>query len=587
MDPITLSILFGSAALAGAGITRAMNEPEPGDMVIRKVFNTSDGWMTTELLSPYTLDLTGQILDMNLNGLWPKIESGFFRVMVLALPGGDLKKQVLLVLQSAGQYGWFLSEAYCPGYRRVQGRLAYQRIEALLGFLNTDPADVVVNHAMSLTDLNARYDYLKFAISANPQLAALLSMSDDFKTITRETVKVVDPATYNRVESQRAGQVRRQLGVQPYSVTDHSLDYPSFTRGRSPSPEEEEAFHARARAEQEVSDQVRIDKAMNMPYQSHSTIRQGWDGPTRPYTWSPRAEYTEKLGVSHPHIADRIRELSAEQGEPLPEQQQSSGIIPEEAMEATREAVQQRAQNAIQHVLNLPRNAQVPFLQSMARSDAAAMALIARDERMTEIIRGLKGGDQDMTRVRLLTAQVLRTVNQIPEPRAQLQYLEQISEKYPGATRASPEIRARLSDLEAMVHPERALIPEKNPITGPWADPEGLYRAMKKAGVTAPPPQRRGPDNVVNPSMGYPRSVRGRSLTPEEEKAFYERGAIQQRAQNAIQHVLNLPRSAQIPFLQSMARDDAAAMALMARDERMTEILKSLKGSNQDGTRRR
>lgn len=220
MDPITLSILFGSAALAGAGITRAMNEPEPGDMVIRKVFNTSDGWMVTELLSPYTLDLTGQILDMNLNGLWPKIESGFFRVMVLALPGGDLKKQVLLVLQSAGQYGWFLSEAYCPGYRRVQGRLAYQRVEALLGFLNTDPADVVVNHAMSLTDLNARYNYLKFAISANPQLAALLSMSDDFKTITRETVKVVDPATYARVETQRRGQIR-QLNT-PSSF--HNLD---------------------------------------------------------------------------------------------------------------------------------------------------------------------------------------------------------------------------------------------------------------------------------------------------------------------------------------------------------------------------
>lgn len=215
MDPVMLTTLFGSAAITWMGIQKERSDrAEDREIVLRRLFDTSDGWIATELLSAEALNATSQILNTQLLQWWPKVKGGFYKVVVLAQPGGPLERQVVLILASAGRYGWFLSEAFCPGFRRVTGRLNYQRIEALLNSLNRDPADEVVNTAAKIFDLNQRYAYLKRALTANPQLSALLSVSEPFLEITRATVKQVDPETYERVESRRAEQELRRDGEQ-------------------------------------------------------------------------------------------------------------------------------------------------------------------------------------------------------------------------------------------------------------------------------------------------------------------------------------------------------------------------------------
>lgn len=204
MDPVTLTTLFGSAALAWMGVRHTMNERAIDDrIVLRKLFDTSDGWMATELMSPEALQLTGQIMDVSLIQWWPKVKGGFFKVVVLAQPGAPIERQIVLLLESAGRYGWYLNEAHHPGFRRVEGRLNYQRIDALMNSLNKDPAEEVVRTATQILDLKKRYAYLKRALTANPQLSALLSQSEPFLEITRATVKQVDPETYEEVEAKR------------------------------------------------------------------------------------------------------------------------------------------------------------------------------------------------------------------------------------------------------------------------------------------------------------------------------------------------------------------------------------------------
>lgn len=213
MDPITLTTLFGSAALVWMGLQRTLQERAVDDrIVLRKIFDTSDGWMATELMSPEALNATGHITDLSLLQWWPKVKGGFYKVVVLSQPGAPLHRQIVLLLESAGRYGWYLNQAHHPGFRRVEGRLNYQRIDALLNALNKDPAEEVVNTAAKIMDLKKRYAYLKRALTANPQLSALLSQSEPFLEITRSTVKQVDPETYQEVEEKKA---RRLEATEP------------------------------------------------------------------------------------------------------------------------------------------------------------------------------------------------------------------------------------------------------------------------------------------------------------------------------------------------------------------------------------
>jgi len=214
MDPVTLSTLFGSATLVWLGLNRTMQERVHDDtIVLRKIFDTSDGWMATELMSAEALNATGHIMNLSLIHWWPSVKSGFFKVVVLSQPGAPLQRQIVLLLESAGNYGWYLSQAHHPGYRRVEGRLNYQRIESVLNeCLNKDPAEEVVNTAAKILDLTKRYAYLKRALTANPQLSALLSQSEPFLEITRSTVKQVDPETYEEVEEKKE---RRLEGKEP------------------------------------------------------------------------------------------------------------------------------------------------------------------------------------------------------------------------------------------------------------------------------------------------------------------------------------------------------------------------------------
>lgn len=213
MDPISLLLLFGSGALIGFATRREFqNQQRDQDIVIRRVYETFDGWICTELMSAQALNLVGQIMDMDLLAWWPKVESESFQVIIITQPGAPIDRQIIVLLEKGGDYGWSLSEAYHHGYRKVDQRIDYQRIDQLLQSLNTDPADVVVRTAVEMTDPVRRYEYLRYALTANPELSALLSRDDQFVDVVRRTVKA--PAVVDFKAAQK-GPVQRQLPYTP------------------------------------------------------------------------------------------------------------------------------------------------------------------------------------------------------------------------------------------------------------------------------------------------------------------------------------------------------------------------------------
>jgi hypothetical protein len=189
MDPVSLAILFGAGALVGYATQRNHQEQSRDDqIVLRRVYETNDGWICTELMSAEALNAVGQIMDLDLLAWWPKVESGFFKVVILTQPGAPVSRQVVVLLEGAGKYGWFLNQAQRHGYRKVFNRTDYQRIGQLLGVLNTDPAEEVVRTATKITDPVKRYQYLRYALTANPQLSAILSQDNQFVEVVRKTV---------------------------------------------------------------------------------------------------------------------------------------------------------------------------------------------------------------------------------------------------------------------------------------------------------------------------------------------------------------------------------------------------------------
>lgn len=206
MDPITLTLLFGAGALVGFAAQGEINDSSVDrNIVIRRLFETSDGWLCTELMSPAALAGVGQLMDLDLQQWWPKVQSGLYKVVAITQPGGPLDHQVVALLEGAGDYGWSLDQAYRHGYRKVDQRIDYQRIQSLLQYLNTDPADVVVEQATLMNDPVQRYHYLRYALTANPELSAMLSRDDLFVEVVRRTVKAPS------VERLKAEQEARQM----------------------------------------------------------------------------------------------------------------------------------------------------------------------------------------------------------------------------------------------------------------------------------------------------------------------------------------------------------------------------------------
>ena len=190
MDPITLSILFGAGALMGYAAQRnAQEQAYDRSIILRRVYETTDGWLCTELCNAQALNSVGQILNLNLLAWWPKVDSGCFKVIIITQPGAPLDRHIVVLLESAGAYGWYLNQAHRFGYRMVQQRIDYQRINSLIDQFNKDPAEEVAKTAAGILNAIERYKYLRYALTANPRLSALLSRSDDFLRITRNTVK--------------------------------------------------------------------------------------------------------------------------------------------------------------------------------------------------------------------------------------------------------------------------------------------------------------------------------------------------------------------------------------------------------------
>ena len=190
MDPITLSLLFGAGALVGyAAQQNAQNQNEDQTILLRRIYETFDGWICTELMSAEALNAVGQIMDLDLLSKWPKVQSGFFKVVILTQPRAPIDRQIVVVLESAGDYGWYLNQANHHGNRKVRHRINYQRINQMIDQLNKDPAEEVVRTATRISNPIRRYKYLRYALTANPRLSALLSKDEHFVDLVRRTVQ--------------------------------------------------------------------------------------------------------------------------------------------------------------------------------------------------------------------------------------------------------------------------------------------------------------------------------------------------------------------------------------------------------------
>lgn len=213
MDPITLSILFGAGALIGYATQQSAREQaEDKTIMLARLYQTTDGWLCTELASHEALNLVGQIMDLNLLAWWPKVKSGCYKVIIVTHPGGPLNQHIIVLLESAGSYGWYLNQAHRYGYRKVTQRIDYQRINDLIDFLNKDPAEEVATTASQIMDPVRRYKYLRYALTANPRLSALLSKSDDFLRVTRACVETPE------VRQLKERKHQKQLPEQEYRM---------------------------------------------------------------------------------------------------------------------------------------------------------------------------------------------------------------------------------------------------------------------------------------------------------------------------------------------------------------------------------
>jgi hypothetical protein len=189
VDPVSLTILFGAGALAGYAMQTGHNaQMVDHDVVIKQVFRTSDGWMCTELCNEHTLQMVGQILDLDLAAWWPKVKSGAFKVVTITDPGAPLTSHVVVLLEGAGKYGWFVNQVQRAGYRQVRDRINYQRIGALVDQLNTDPAEEVARRAATITDPVKRWNYFRLAATSNPALGALMSQDEHLVDMLKRTV---------------------------------------------------------------------------------------------------------------------------------------------------------------------------------------------------------------------------------------------------------------------------------------------------------------------------------------------------------------------------------------------------------------
>ncbi len=234
MDPISLTLLFGVGAVAGYAMQRgAQLQARDDSIVLRQIYRTGDGWLATELMSAEALNATGQIMDLDLLSWWPKVNSGFFKVVILTHPGGPLDNHIVLLIESAGKYGWYLNQAHHHGYRQVRERVNFQRISDVIGQLNTDPAEEVVRTAAKISDPIKRYKYLRYALTANPQLSALLSQDEHFVDLVRSTVGT--PQVQQLKGEQRDAPSRRQLRGVPVPAAPALPLHESFETGPTPA----------------------------------------------------------------------------------------------------------------------------------------------------------------------------------------------------------------------------------------------------------------------------------------------------------------------------------------------------------------
>ncbi len=234
MDPITLSILFGASALVGyAAKHNAQIQNEDHSIVLRRIYESFDGWICTELMSAEALNSVGQIMDLDLLSKWPKVESGFFKVVILTRPGAPIDRQVVVVLESAGDYGWYLNQANHHGNRKVRHRINYQRINQMIDELNKDPAEEVVRIATQISDPVRRYKYLRYALTANPRLSALLSKDKHFVDLARLTVEA--PAVM-QLKQHPATPPPRQIAAQLDDQIWDTMPMPATIPQRGYSP---------------------------------------------------------------------------------------------------------------------------------------------------------------------------------------------------------------------------------------------------------------------------------------------------------------------------------------------------------------
>ena len=216
-DPITLAILFGAGALAGLGVKSEVDAQGVNrDIVIRPLYRWKNGWLAHSLLSTEALEAVGAMLDLDLMSFWPRVKSGFYKVVAITQIGGPIGSHILAVFESHGKYGWSLSETYHHGYRRVQTGAEYQLIAELIDQMNTDPAKEVVRIASGLPPVQ-RFVYLRQALMANPVLSALLSQDDGFKEIVDITVADHDVQV-----------IKEQIAVQQALPIEHRLIAPAI-----------------------------------------------------------------------------------------------------------------------------------------------------------------------------------------------------------------------------------------------------------------------------------------------------------------------------------------------------------------------
>lgn len=184
MDPISLSVLFGAGWVGGRAFRSYQENQSPENTpVIRPVFHEDRGFLAHELCNEAALREVGQVMDMDLAGLSPKVDTGFFRVVAITQPGAPLTYQVIAIFTATGPYGWILNQAYHAGFRMVSGKVHFEHIHQVLDAFNTDPAKVAITKLESIKNPAKRQQYLH-ELMRNPELVRLLQSEPEWNKLT-------------------------------------------------------------------------------------------------------------------------------------------------------------------------------------------------------------------------------------------------------------------------------------------------------------------------------------------------------------------------------------------------------------------